>query len=376
MKNLPRFYQLQKFIKPSQVVVIYGPRRVGKTTLLNQFLKETDLNYRLDTGDNIIVQEALSSQNLKLIKNYVADHQLIAIDEAQNIPNIGMALKLMVDQIPNIKVIVTGSSTFELAGQVGEPLTGRKQTLTLYPLSQLELLKQHSPYDLKQNHSDYLIFGSYPKVLTSSAKPDKKQVLEEIVSSYLFKDILSFEKVKSSKLLLDLLRLLAFQVGSEVSLTELGGKLGLDYKTVARYLDLFEKSFILFNLRGFSKNLRKEITKKSKYYFWDLGLRNAIISNFNDLDLRDDIGRLWENFLVIERLKKQQYHQLSANNFFWRTWGKNEIDWVEEREGQLFGYEFTYSHGYKKSSPSLWKETYSNSQFRVVDQTNYLDFIT
>jgi uncharacterized protein len=376
MQNLLRFYQLEKFIKPNQVVVIYGPRRVGKTTLLNKFLQKSTLNYRLDTGDDTVVQEALSSQNLKLIKDYVADNQLIAIDEAQNIPNIGMALKLMVDQIPNIKIIVTGSSTFELAGQVGEPLTGRKQTLTLYPVAQLELLKQHSLYDLKQNLSDYLIFGSYPKVITSPIKQDKRQVLEEIVNSYLFKDILAFEKVKSAKTLLDLLRLLAFQVGSEVSLTELGAKLALDYKTVARYLDLFEKSFILINLRGFSKNLRKEITKKSKYYFWDLGLRNAIISNFNNLELRDDIGKLWENFLVIERLKKQQYHQLSANNFFWRTWGKNEIDWVEEREGKLFGYEFTYSQGHKKTVPSLWKETYNNSQFKVIDQTNYLDFIT
>ncbi len=240
MKQLKRFYQLQKLVKPNQVLVIFGPRRVGKTTLLNQFLKKTNFKYRLDTGDDVVVQETLSSQNLKLIKEYAADYQLIAIDEAQNIPNIGIALKLMVDHIPNLRVVVTGSSTFELAGQVGEPLTGRKQTLILYPLSQLELIKRYSPYDLKQNLSDYLIFGSYPKILTLSTIQDKRQALEEIINSYLFKDILSFEKVKNSKTLLNLLRLLAFQVGSQVSLTELGNQLQLDYKTVARYLDLLE----------------------------------------------------------------------------------------------------------------------------------------
>jgi predicted AAA+ superfamily ATPase len=376
MKYISRYYNLKDYLEPNKVVIIFGPRQIGKTTLLNNFLKKTKLKYKLDSGDNISLQDTLGSQDFKKINEFTSGYELIIIDEAQNIPNIGMGLKIIVDHTPKIYVIATGSATFELAGQIGEPLTGRKKTLILYPISQLELALENNPYELKQQLPELLVFGSYPRVATADSKNKKREILKEIINSYLLKDILSFEQVKGAKTLLDLLRLVAFQVGSEVSLTELGNALEIDYKTVARYLDLFEKSFILFNLRGFSRNLRKEISKKSKYYFYDNGIRNAIISNFNDLELRNDIGQLWENFIVVERQKKQTYHKIYANNYFWRTWDQQEIDWVEEREGKLFGYEFTYSASKSKAKPKDWFSTYSNAEFEVINSDNYLEFVT
>lgn len=374
---LPRTYDnLNLFLKPNKVLVIYGSRQTGKTTLLKKFLSENEgsFRYKLDSGDDINTQIVLGSSDFKKIIDYAKGYDLIAIDEAQRIKNIGMGLKILIDQLPNIKIIVTGSSSFELAGQIGEPLTGRKITLTLFPLSQIEMAKLYNDYDLRNRLDEYLIFGSYPEVLISDSIADKKRILEELVGSYLLKDILELEKVKSSKLLLDLLRLLAFQVGSEVSLSELGRQLGIDSKTVARYLDLFEKSFVIINIRGFSRNRRKEITSKSKYYFLDNGIRNAIIANFNALDIRDDIGKLWENFLVVERLKKQSYNQLYSNNYFWRTWDQKEIDWVEERDGRLFGYEFKWKSKSLKSS-AAWRENYPDATLEIIDNENYLAFV-
>lgn len=374
---LPRIYDnLNLLLRPNKVLVIYGSRQTGKTTLLKKFLSESEGNfrYKLDSGDDINTQIVLGSSDFKKIIDYAKGYELIAIDEAQRIKNIGMGLKILIDQLPNIKIIVTGSSSFELAGQIGEPLTGRKITLTLFPLSQIEMGKLYNDYDLRSRLDEYLIFGSYPEVLTSETVTDKKNILEELVGSYLLKDILELEKVKSSKLLLDLLRLLAFQVGSEVSLSELGRQLGIDSKTVARYLDLFEKSFVIINLRGFSRNLRKEITSKSKYYFLDNGIRNAIIANFNPLEIRDDIGKLWENFLVVERLKKQAYNQIYSNNYFWRTWDQKEVDWVEERDGRLFGYEFKWRSKFLKSC-AAWTDNYPDATLEIIDNENYLAFV-
>ena len=374
--NIPRYYNdLDKELRPNKVLVIYGPRQVGKTTLLQDYLSHTKLKYKLDTGDDIKTQNILSSSDVELIKGYAQNYELIAIDEAQKIPNIGQGLKILVDHIPNIKIIATGSSSFELAGQIGEPLTGRKNTITLFPIAQKELQNLHNEFELKNKLSDWLVYGGYPNVVTSMTKEEKTKVLEEILHSYLLKDVLELEQVKGSKILLDLLRLIAYQVGNEVSLTEIASKIGIDYKTVARYLDLFEKSFIIFNLRGFSRNLRSEITRKSKYYFYDNGIRNAIISNWNALEDRDDVGKLWENFLFIERLKKRSYDRLYSNVYFWRTWEKQEIDYVEEREGKMFGYEFKWNADKKVPEPSQWKNTYDNATFEVISKSNYLDFI-
>ncbi len=374
---LPRFYDnLSSYLKPNKVLFIFGSRQAGKTTLLKKFLSENKdkFRYKLDSGDDINLHAVLGSSDFKKIIEYTKGYDLIAIDEAQKIKGIGQGLKIMVDQVPNLKAIVMGSSFFELVGQIGEPLTGRKITLALYPLSQIEMGNIYNDYELKSRLDDYLIYGAYPEVLTNEFINDKKRILEELVGSYLLKDILELEKVKSSKLLLDLLRLLAFQIGSEVSLSELGKQLGIGGKTVARYLDLFEKSFVIINIRGFSRNLRKEITRKSKYYFLDNGIRNAIIANFNPLEIRDDIGKLWENFLVVERIKRQSYHQIYANNYFWRTWNQKEIDWVEERDGKLFGYEFKWKSKPLKAA-TAWSENYPDASLEIIDKENYLEFV-
>lgn len=374
---IARFYNnLESLLKANRALIIYGPRRVGKTTLLQDFLSKTSLKYKLDSGDNIRVQELLGSQDFVRILEYAKGYELIVLDEAQLIPNIGMGIKILVDQAPGLKVIATGSSSFDLANQLGEPLTGRKTTLILYPLAQLELLNEYNKYELKQNLENYLIFGSYPEVLTAGSREEKIQILEELVNSYIFKDILALQQVKGAKILLDLLKLLAFQVGNEVSLNELATNLSIDVKTVARYLDLLEKAFIITRLPAFSRNLRSEVVSTSKYFFYDNGVRNAIISQFNALDLRNDIGNLWENFLMVERMKKRSYKRIHGYSYFWRTYGQKEIDLIEEREGKIFPYEFKWSVKSKVLPPKEWKLAYPKSVgFSVVTPDNYLDFV-
>lgn len=365
---------LQKLLKKGKIIVIYGPRRVGKTTLVDSFIKSTKLKCKFVSGDNIETRNVLSSQSSETIGKYIEGYELIAIDEAQRVPNVGLGLKILVDNFPGIFVAITGSASLDLSYKVGEPLVGRKYTYHLYPLWIGELSEGKNLYELSQEKEERMIFGSYPEVLTAKTDREKAQILEENVSSYLFKEIIDIEHIGNTKILLDLLKLIAFQVGNEVSLTELGKSLGIDKKTVQRYLCLFEQSFILYNLRGYSRNLRKEVTKKSKYYFWDNGIRNAVIKNFNNLNTRDDIGALWENYLVAERLKKQEYKQIYSNNYFWRTWEGQEIDWVEERGGKLLGFEFKWNNK-EVRTPTQWIRTYSNASFEVVNQDSYLNFI-
>lgn len=366
---------IETHLQTNKALVIYGPRRVGKTTLLQTFLKQTRLKYKLDSGDNIRTQQILSSQDFGQILAYVEGYELLAIDEAQNIPNIGMGLKIIVDQVPGIRVVVTGSSSFELAGQVGEPLTGRKHTLTLYPLAQQELLSTYNKFELHEKLVDFLVFGSYPEVITATTRQARIETLTEIANSYLLKDILSFERVKNSRTLLDLLKLLAFQMGSEVSLAELGTQIGVDIKTIQRYLDLLEKAFVIVRLGGFGRNLRQEVTSKSKIYFLDNGIRNALIAQFNAPDQRNDLGQLWENFMIIERLKHRAYQSIYANSYFWRTYDQQEVDLVEERDGKLFGYEFKWSQNKTIRPPKNWGSAYPNSEFTVIHPGSYQDFI-
>jgi predicted AAA+ superfamily ATPase len=374
MKIQRTYKDLEAFLKPNKVLMILGPRQVGKTTLMLDYLAGTTLKSKVITGDDITVYKILGSQNLSEIKSFCEGYELVAIDEAHKIPNIGVAMKMMVDHIPGIKIIATGSSSFELAGQTGEPLTGRKTTLLLYCISQMEMLHHYNRFELKEKLHEFLIYGGYPAVITAGTVSEKIRILNEIAGSYLFKDILAFERIRSPQLLLDLLRLLAFQIGSEVSVNELAKNLGIDNKTVKRYLELLEKSFIIFNLHGYSGNLRKEITRHSKYYFYDTGIRNSVIASFNPPDLRNDTGQLWENFLVMERIKKQSYQPLYANNFFWRSWTNKEIDFIEEREGKLNGFEFKWSH-VKLKPPRLWLETYPQATYEVITRDNYQDFI-
>ena len=375
MSIIKRFYNLGDLVKPHKVLVLYGPRQVGKTTLLNSFLKETKLKYKLGSGDNIRLQQILGSQDFKKIIEYVSGYDLVAIDEAQQIPNIGMGLKILIDQLPNLRIVATGSSSFDLAQKIGEPLTGRKNTIILYPFAQLELLEKYNKHELKEKLEDFLIFGSYPEVITSKTKNEKIAILQELVNSYLLKDVLALERIKGSKQLLELLKLIAFQIGSEVSLNELASRVRLDVKTVNRYLDILEKAFVVKKIGSFGRNLRNEVSTKSKYYFLDNGIRNAVISQFNSLSNRNDIGVLFENFIMIERIKKRAYKKILGQSYFWRTYGGQEIDLIEERAGSLYGFEIKWSPKKGKKAPIVWSDNYKNSKYQVITSENYLDFI-
>lgn len=366
--------ELPSLLSPGKVFVLYGPRRAGKTTLIQNFLPTVKFKYRMESGEDIRFREVFESQSVQTIRQYVEGYDLLIIDEAQRISNVGLGLKLLVDHVPSIRVIATGSASFDLANKIGEPLTGRKITRILYPLSQLELSQNRPPQEMRDQLESFLLFGSYPEVLTQSTKQQKIEILRELSGSYLFKDILELERVKSPKALLDILRLLAFQVGKDVSLTEIGTQVGLDYKTVQRYLDLLEKAFVLKSLGGFSKNLRKEVSKGKRYYFLDTGIRNTIISNFNELKLRDDIGQLWENFIFIERLKRNESLRIYANQYYWRTYQKEEVDLVEEIDGQLHGFEMKYSDTRIKSGKAFVKK-YPGATLEVINQGNFLDWV-
>lgn len=366
--------QLERLEQEGKVVVIYGPRRVGKTTLLKKYL-EDKTEYLFVTGEDIFVHEYLSSNSIEKLKSFVGNKKRLVIDEAQCVPSIGKNLKLIVDHIPGIRVIVTGSSALDLSESMSEPLTGRKHTITMLPIAQIELSDIENQAESRALLDERLIFGSYPEVIGLKGDDVRKENLHELVSSYLFKDILALEGIKNTKKLMDLLILLAFQIGKEVSHNELATRLSMNKATVEKYLDLFEKTFVLINIRGFSKNLRSEITKTSRYYFCDNGVRNALINNFNPLRLRDDIGALWENYLVVERIKRQNCLRLWSNNYFWRTYDQKEIDFIEERDGNIFAYEFKWGRTNVKA-PTLWRETYPDSSFECINQNNYFEFIS
>ncbi len=365
--------KIKKKLQKGKVVILYGPRQVGKTFLLKKLENETSHTLFLN-GESATVKDRLSDRVPEKLETFLGDAELVIIDEAHRVPAIGMSLKMMVDSFPQKKFIASGSASFELAQKVGEPLTGRRKTLYLYPVSAQEIIETKNPKHYFSLRDHFLIYGSYPELFRIKGEREKKEYLAEILDSYLFREILEVKEVRGAKKLRDLLTLLAFQIGKEVSHTELGNKLDLNKKTVSRYLDLLEKSFVIKNIRGFSRNLRKEVTKTSRYYFWDNGIRNAVINNFNSLKLRDDKGMLWENYLVTERLKKQAYSSILANNYFWRTYDQKEIDWVEEREGKLWGYEIKWGRE-KASAPRDWLETYENANWRVVNKENFLDFI-
>lgn len=372
---IDRFLRLDSFLAPGKALILYGPRRAGKTTLLKSYLDSCGLRYRLETGDDVRLRNLLGSGDLKQIVAFAEGFDLVAIDEAQQIPDIGMGLKILVDHLPSLRIIATGSSSFDLAGAIGEPLTGRKRTLTLFPISQTELKRKFNSYDLRRRLEEYLVYGSYPETVIAEGRKEKIELLEELVGSYLLKDVLAMDRIRSSRTLLDLLKLIAFQVGREVSLNELATQVKLDVKTVGRYLDILEKAFVIVRLGGFSRNLRNEVTSKAKYYFLDNGIRNAIIGQYNLLDSRNDIGALWENFIVAERLKKRSYTGIYGNIYFWRTYDGKEIDYVEERDGGLFGFECKWTMQKKDRPPKKWLESYPDATFELVTPENYIDFV-
>jgi hypothetical protein len=378
MKYLEReiFGKFMKKLVANKVLVLLGARRIGKTVFIGQVLEKLDEPYLLLNGEDVTTADVLKKRSVENYRRLLGNKKVLVIDEAQKIPEIGQILKLVVDEIKGIKIIVTGSSTFDLNDKLGEPLTGRKITFNMYPLAQIEFSKTENLIQTKDNLEERLVFGSYPELIHHKTKEEKTEYLKEIVNSYLLKDILTFENIRNSSKLLDLLRLLAFQVGKEVSYHELGTQLSMSKNTVERYMDLLSKVFIIYKLQGFSRNLRKEITKSSKWYFYDNGIRNTLIANHNPLNLRDDIGELWESYLLSERIKYQSYTGMLVNNYFWRTYQQQEIDWIEDRGGKLHAYEVKWNPDKKIKPPSAWFETYPKASFEGVNQDNYLDWVS
>lgn len=353
-----------------KIIVIYGPRQAGKTVLLTEITKPEKRKVRFFQGDDLLTQDIFSSPRLDNLESTVGDAEMIVIDEAQKIDNIGQSLKLLYDHRPRF-ILATGSSSFHLANKLAESMTGRATFFTLYPLAISELPRQKIMFGLDKKLSELLIFGMYPKIHTLNSQEQKEQYLLDIMNTYLYQDLLSFEGIRKPKKIIDLLGLLAFQIGSEVSIQELSQNLSLSKIVVEKYLDVLEKMFIVINLRGFSRNLRKEISKTSKYYFTDLGLRNAIIRNFNPLKLRNDTGALFENFGIIERIKLLSNTKKHANFYFWRTYDQKEIDLIEERDGKLHAFEFKFGDGkIPRATEKEFLKTYPHSDLTLINKQN------
>lgn len=365
-----------KKVLPNKVLVLLGARRVGKTAFIKKYLSTIPaVDFLQLNGEDIQDANLLKERSASNYRRLLLNIKLLVIDEAQNIPDIGLILKLIVDSIDGIKIIATGSSVFDLSNKLGEPLVGRKNTIYLFPLAQIEFAKQENYRETTSKLEERLLFGSYPELEQYPDWNDKKNYINEIINSYLLKDILVFDGIKQSNKILDLLKLIAFQVGKEVSLQELARQLGISKNTVERYLDLLSKVFVIYKVPGFNRNLRKEITKSNRWYFCDNGIRNGIISNFNRLDSRNDVGDLWENYLASERIKQQSYNQKIVNNYFWRTYDQQELDWLEEENGVLRGYEFKWNENRKAKIPTAFAKAYPEACFEVVNKNNYLDFI-
>lgn len=362
-----------KSMVPNKVNIILGPRRVGKTVLLKEIIKES-ANYLSFNGEDFSVQDLLKNRAINNYRSILMSKEILFIDEAQTIPEIGKILKLIVDNIEGIKIVITGSSASNISSGVGEPLTGRSKTHILLPFSEKEILPYEDILYRKENLNNRLIYGNYPDVYLLKNYEEKAQYLNELVKSYLLKDILAFENIKNSSKLFNLLRLIAFQIGKEVSIQEIAQQLQISRATVDKYLDLLEKVYVIFKLDGFSKNLRKEVVKNSKYYFFDNGIRNAIIANFNSIDLRDDVGALWENYIISERIKHNYYDNIIANYFFWRTYDHQEIDFLEEKGGNLFAYEMKWKSD-KSKVPGAFSKAYPKAKYQIINNNNYLDFL-
>lgn len=371
---IPRYItnRILKSLEPGKVIGVFGPRRSGKTVMMEYIkgkLAENDV--LMVHGENLDAAEILSSRRVSVLKRFIDKKKYLFIDEAQKIPDIGINLKLITDEIRDVSVYVTGSSAFDLRSKIGEPLVGRSRYFYLYPLSLLEIADDFMKQ--KENLESQLIYGFYPQIYTADTIEDKKNGLESIRDGYLLRDILELDNLKNSLFIFNLLRLIAFQIGNDVSYSELALNLNVNKKTVMRYLELLEKNYVIFSHHGFSKNLRKEYTKSPRYYFWDNGIRNSMISNYNNLNLRNDVGQLWENFCVSERAKWLHYKNIAANSFFWRTYDKKEIDLIEESGGKLFAFECKYSKDNVKI-PNDFKKAYPEAQFNIINRDNYLDY--
>jgi predicted AAA+ superfamily ATPase len=363
-------------LKPGRVLLLLGARRVGKTHFLRKVTASFPVAETLVfNGEDQQTIDSFNERSVANFKSILGQATYLVIDEAQQIPDIGLKLKLLVDELPHVHVVVTGSSMFELNNKLGEPLVGRLHVIQLFPFAQLEMMPYENSIQRAANLEKRLLFGAYPELEHLSGSTDKIDYLEGLVSSYLLKDILVFEGIKKADKIIDLLRLIALQIGYEVSIDELAKNLkGISRNTIESYLDLLTKVFIIYPVRGFSRNLRKEISKSNRWYFYDNGIRNALIRNYNPLSMRSDAGQLWENYLMSERLKVNHYLKRRVNSYFWRTYDQQEIDLVEEKAEELFAYEFKWNKNTTRI-PAAWRKTYTDSTFELIHKGNYLPFI-
>ena len=375
MNRINRILQqeIEKRMEPGKVMLLFGARRVGKTILIKAisdgFIGKTLFLNGEDTNTHLLLRERTSA-NYKFLLQGV---DLLIIDEAQNIPDIGMKLKLIVDEIPNIHVIASGSSSFDLLHLTGEPLVGRSKTFYLFPFSMEEMIQIENVAEQFQNLEQKLIYGQYPQLLGMNSK-EKEEYLLEVVNAYLLKDILAIDGLRNSNKMYDLLRLVAFQVGNLESYDELGKQLGLSKNTVEKYLDLLSKVFVVYRLGSYSGNLRKEIAKSSKWYFYDNGIRNALINNFSPLSIRNDVGQLWESFVISERIKRKHFHLLNINHYFWRTYDQQEVDLLEIQNQQITAFECKWSEKAAKI-PTAFAKAYPNAEFFEINKSNFIRFI-
>jgi uncharacterized protein len=367
--------RIEKRLQPGKVIIIAGARRTGKTILIKELMKTLPASYLYLNGEDFTTSLKLKSRSVDDYRQLIGNHKYLIIDEAQKVEQIGQILKLMVDEIEGVHILITGSSAFDIYNLTGEPLTGRKYTFQLHPFAQCELQAYENIIETEQRLENRLIFGTYPEVANVPDNQLKIEYLTELVNSYLLKDIMALDSIKNSAKLINILSLLAFQIGNEVSANELAQNVGLNKNTVEKYLDLLTKIFVIYRIEGYSRNLRKEISKSPRYYFWDNGIRNLLIANFNPLQLRNDIGQLWENYIISERVKLQHFEGWVSNNYFWRTYDQQEIDWIEERDGGIFSFEMKYNKQ-KKKIPGAWEKNYPNAEYHVINRENYLKFIT
>lgn len=359
---------VQHFLK-GKIIMLSGARQVGKTTLIEMLLQKRKEKVLYLNADETDVRELLTDTTSTSLKSIVGNRKIVFIDEAQRVKNIGITLKLFSDQIKDVQVIVTGSSSFDLANEINEPLTGRKYEFMLFPLSFTEMVEHHGLLEERRLLERRLIYGYYPEIVTKPG--EEKELLKLLANSYLYRDLLTLEQIKKPVLLEKILRALALQLGSEVSYNEVAQLINADQETVEKYIDLLEKSFVLFRLPAFSHNVRNEIKKGKKIYFYDNGIRNAIIGNFNLLINRNDTGALWENFLISERMKYLYFNNINVKRYFWRTAQQQEIDYIEEQERKLSAYEFKWNKKAKAKFPKTFIRAYPDSETHLITQGNF-----
>ena len=364
---------IEKRLYRNKAIIVVGPRRVGKTTLLRMLVADTQRKVLMWNCDEPDVRRKLAEPTSTELQAEIGDSDLILIDEAQRVRNIGITLKLMIDNFPEKQLVVTGSSAIELSNSINEPLTGRKYEYVMYPFSTEELINEFGAQEERRMLERRLVYGSYPEVVNNAG--EEREVLTDLVGSYLYKDIFSFQDVRKPEIIEQLLQALALQVGSEVSFSELGRLLGMNSVTVQRYIDLLEKSFVVFHLRSFSRNVRTELKKSRKIYFWDNGVRNAVIGDFKTLGLRTDVGALWENYVISERLKHNAYSSFYGKSYFWRTQLQQEVDYVEDIDGVLHAYEFKWSKTKQPRLTETFAKNYPDHTFEVVSPENFQRFV-